>query len=64
MYQTDHPAYNKLAQIGKEIALKVKPKAIVVFSAHWQAEGRDRIEVNVSEAGDLIYECVFLRKVG
>lgn len=59
MYQTDHPAYKKLGQIGKEITTKVKPKAVVVFSAHWQA-GRDTIQVNTAEITDLIYEYVFL----
>lgn len=57
MYQTDHPAYKKLGQIGKEITTKVKPKAVVVFSAHWQA-GRDTIQVNTAEITDLIYEYV------
>ncbi|KAE8358984.1 aromatic ring-opening dioxygenase LigB subunit [Aspergillus caelatus] len=55
MYQTDHPAYKKLGQIGKEITTKVKPKAVVVFSAHWQA-GRDTIQVNTAEITDLIYD--------
>ncbi|KAE8132616.1 Extradiol ring-cleavage dioxygenase, class III enzyme, subunit B [Aspergillus pseudotamarii] len=55
MYQTDHPAYKKLGQIGKEITTKVKPKAVVVFSAHWQA-GRDMIQVNTAEITDLIYD--------
>lgn len=59
MYQTDHPAYKKLGQIGKEITTKVKPKAVVVFSAHWQA-GRDTIQVNTAEITDLIYEYVSL----
>lgn len=45
----DHPAYNKLQEIGKEITQKVKPKAVVVFSAHWQAS-RNTIEVNVNES--------------
>lgn len=56
MYNEDHPAYRKLQQIGKEITTKVKPKAVVVFSAHWQATGRDRIEVNSAEGTDLIYD--------
>jgi hypothetical protein len=57
MYETDHPAYKKLGQIGKEITTKVKPRAVVVFSAHWQA-GRDSIQVNTAENTDLIYEYV------
>ncbi|KAG2418939.1 hypothetical protein HFD88_002042 [Aspergillus terreus] len=55
MYDTDHPAYHKLAQIGREITGKVKPRAVVVFSAHWQA-GRDTIHVNHAEMTDLIYD--------
>ncbi|EAU32538.1 conserved hypothetical protein [Aspergillus terreus NIH2624] len=55
MYDTDHPAYHKLAQIGREITGKVKPRAVVVFSAHWQA-GRDTIHVNHAEMTELIYD--------
>ena len=57
MYDTEHPAHSKLQEIGKEITTKVKPKAVVVFSAHWQA-GKNRIEVNTAEKTDLIYEYV------
>ena len=56
MYDVDHPAYHKLQSIGKEITQKVKPKAVVVISAHWQAEARDTIEVNTKEMTELIYE--------
>lgn len=55
MYQHDHPAHRKLQEIGREITTKVKPKAVVVFSGHWQA-GRDTIQVNTAEVTDLIYE--------
>ncbi|OJJ85159.1 DODA-type extradiol aromatic ring-opening family dioxygenase [Aspergillus glaucus CBS 516.65] len=55
MYQVDHPAYKKLGQIGREITTKVKPRAVVVFSAHWQAS-RDTIQVNTAEITDLIYD--------
>ncbi|KUM58961.1 hypothetical protein ACN42_g8194 [Penicillium freii] len=55
MYDLDHPAYRKLGEIGREITTKVKPKAVVVFSAHWQA-GRDTIQVNTAEKTDLIYD--------
>ena len=58
MYETEHPAFKKLQQIGKEITTKVRPKAVVVFSAHWQADAEDTIEVNTSETTDLIYESV------
>ena len=57
MYDTDHPAYRKLGEIGKEITTKIKPRAVVVFSAHWQG-GRDTIQVNTAEKTDLIYEYV------
>ncbi|KAI9716777.1 MAG: hypothetical protein M1812_005117 [Candelaria pacifica] len=55
MYEVDHPAYRKLQEIGKEITTKVKPKAVVVFSAHWQA-GKNTIQVNTAETTDLIYD--------
>lgn len=55
MEDFDHPAYNKLQEIGREITQKVKPKAVVVFSAHWQGY-RDTIEVNTAESQGLIYD--------
>lgn len=55
MFDHDHPAYLKLGQIGREITGKVKPRAVVVFSAHWQA-GKDHVEVNNAEITDLIYD--------
>ncbi len=55
MESTDHPAYSKLATVGKEITTKVKPKAVVVFSAHWQ-EGPNKIKINSVEKTDLIYD--------
>lgn len=57
MYETDHPVYPVLQAIGKEITHKVKPKAVVVFSAHWQAKP-NLIRVNSAEDTDLIYEYV------
>jgi 4,5-DOPA dioxygenase extradiol len=59
MFETDHPVYPQLQKIGREITQKVKPKAIVVFSAHWQA-GRSKIEVNQAEVTSLIYEYVLI----
>ena len=56
MYKKDHPVYPKLQEMGKEITEKVKPKAIVVFSAHWQAERPNTVEVNVSEQEPLLYD--------
>lgn len=58
MYDVEHPAYKKLTEIGREVTTKVKPRAVVVFSAHWQG-GRDTIYVNTAEMTDLIYECVY-----
>lgn len=55
MYDHEHPAYKKLQEIGREITSKVKPRAVVVFSAHWQG-GRDTVEVNTAEVTELIYE--------
>ena len=56
MYDFDHPAFSKMQVIGKEITSKIKPKAVVVFSAHWQADGDNKIQVNTKENTDLIYE--------
>ena len=56
MYDICHPVYSKLQSIGKEITIRVKPKAVVVFSAHWQAGGDNKIQVNTKEDTDLIYE--------
>lgn len=55
MYDQEHPVYSKLQAIGKDIT-RVKPKAVVVFSAHWQADGNNKIQVNTKENADLIYE--------
>ncbi|KAL8794801.1 MAG: hypothetical protein Q9195_002629 [Heterodermia aff. obscurata] len=55
MYDVDHPVYPQLQAIGKEIT-KAKPKAVVVFSAHWQANGSDRIEINSQVKTDLLYD--------
>ncbi|RAH65322.1 DODA-type extradiol aromatic ring-opening family dioxygenase [Aspergillus aculeatinus CBS 121060] len=55
MYDHQHPAYHKLGEIGREITTKVKPRAVVVFSAHWQGK-RDTIQVNTAEITELIYD--------
>ena len=57
MFNDDHPVFPVLQDIGKEITQKVKPKAVVVFSAHWQAKP-DLIQVNNAVENDLIYEFV------
>ncbi|KAJ4298519.1 hypothetical protein N0V88_003549 [Collariella sp. IMI 366227] len=54
-YNTTHPVYPVLQQIGKEITQKVKPKAVVVFSAHWQGEPNE-IHLNNAVDTDLIYD--------
>ncbi|KAL2429068.1 hypothetical protein ABEF95_002352 [Exophiala dermatitidis] len=56
MYKKDHPVYPQLQAIGREITEKIKPAAVVVFSAHWQAERPNTIEVNVAEEEPLIYD--------
>ncbi|KAL4772708.1 Extradiol ring-cleavage dioxygenase, class III enzyme, subunit B [Aspergillus nidulans var. acristatus] len=55
MYDVEHPAYKELGKIGKEITTKVKPRAVVVFSAHWQG-GVDTVQVNTAEMTELIYD--------
>ena len=55
MENTAHLAYNKLSEVGLEITTKVMPKAVVVFSAHWTG-GPNKIEINVAENADLIYD--------
>ncbi|KAL2830301.1 Extradiol ring-cleavage dioxygenase, class III enzyme, subunit B [Aspergillus cavernicola] len=55
MYDLEHPAYKELTKIGREITTKVKPRAVVVFSAHWQA-GADTVQVNTAEMTELIYD--------
>ncbi|EXJ80253.1 hypothetical protein A1O1_08395 [Capronia coronata CBS 617.96] len=56
MYETNHPVYPQLQRIGKEITETVRPAAVVVFSAHWQADRPGTIEVNVAEEEPLIYD--------
>ncbi|KIX10341.1 uncharacterized protein Z518_01423 [Rhinocladiella mackenziei CBS 650.93] len=56
MFNTSHPVFPQLQRIGKEITTQVKPDAIVVFSAHWQASRPNTIEVNVSEDEPLLYD--------
>ncbi|KAJ8098425.1 Extradiol ring-cleavage dioxygenase, class III enzyme, subunit B [Lipomyces tetrasporus] len=51
----DLGAFKMLRKIGKEVVEKVRPKAVVVFSAHWQASA-DQVEVNTAEISDLIYD--------
>ncbi|KAG8528720.1 uncharacterized protein KY384_006407 [Bacidia gigantensis] len=62
MHDIHHPAYKKLEQIGREITTVVKPKAVIVLSAHWQATARDTIEINTSNTMDLIYDHYYREK--
>ena len=55
MEAKNHPAFLKLGETGREITTKVKPKAVVVFSAHWQ-HGPTTLAINVAEKTDLIYD--------
>ena len=55
MENTKHPAYASLAAVGREITTKVKPKAVVVISAHWQ-DSPHRVQINVAEEMDIIYD--------
>ncbi|KAK7734755.1 hypothetical protein SLS53_007861 [Cytospora paraplurivora] len=57
MFNKDHSVFPVLQEIGREITQKVKPKAVVVFSAHWQAKP-NLIQVNNAAETDLIYEFV------
>jgi 4,5-DOPA dioxygenase extradiol len=56
IYDTTHPVHPQLRALGTEILHVVKPKAIVVFSAHWQAEQPNTIEVNTAETHPLLYD--------
>jgi len=55
MEQLSHPASIKLRSLGQEITRTIKPRAVIVFSAHWQG-GPSHIEVNTAANTDLIYD--------
>lgn len=55
MVNTEHPSYSQIISIGHEIATQVKPRAVVVFSAHWQ-DGPSKVSINVAEQADIIYD--------
>lgn len=55
MENREHPAFKKLGETGREITTKVKPKAVVVISAHWQ-DGPSRVSINYAEETDIIYD--------
>ncbi|KAK6436320.1 hypothetical protein LTR95_007491 [Oleoguttula sp. CCFEE 5521] len=52
---TKHPAYAQLQKIGHQVTHQIKPKAVVVISAHWQG-GPKTIEVNTATSQGLIYD--------
>ncbi|OQO02283.1 hypothetical protein B0A48_11837 [Cryoendolithus antarcticus] len=52
---TKHPAYAQLQKLGHQVTHQIKPKAIVVISAHWQG-GPRTIEVNTATEQGLIYD--------
>lgn len=43
----DQGAYNKVQSLGKYIQQTMKPKFIIVVSAHWQSDTNDRVEIGV-----------------
>lgn len=54
MYDTTHPVYPQLQAIGREILEEVKPKAIVMISAHWQSDTVDGgVQVSVPDEADV-----------
>ncbi|KAK1758483.1 Extradiol ring-cleavage dioxygenase, class III enzyme, subunit B [Echria macrotheca] len=55
-YNTAHPAYAVLQSIGREITQRVRPKAVVVFSAHWQPETPSEIHINSAVTTPLVYD--------
>ena len=51
--------YPQLQAIGREITQVVKPKAVVVVSAHWESSIPGVVEINGGEGEtELIYEYV------
>jgi 4,5-DOPA dioxygenase extradiol len=55
MENTHHPAYAQLTSVGREITTHVKPRAVVVISAHWQASA-NTIAINAAAETDIIYD--------
>ncbi|KAK4232364.1 putative ferrous iron binding protein [Podospora fimiseda] len=54
-YNTAHPVYPILQKIGLEIT-SLNPKALLVFSAHWQSPSPSQIHLNNAVSTDLIYD--------
>ncbi|KAK5682400.1 hypothetical protein LTS10_005528 [Elasticomyces elasticus] len=55
LFETQHPVYPVLESVGRDITQKVKPKAVIVISAHWQSSP-SVVEVNTAEHTDMIYD--------
>ncbi|KFY36208.1 hypothetical protein V494_05222 [Pseudogymnoascus sp. VKM F-4513 (FW-928)] len=55
MYETSHPAYTRLTALGGEITTKVKPKAVLVLSAHWEGTATT-LSINSAASTPLIYD--------
>lgn len=55
MYDTGHPAYTRLTALGREVTTKVKPKAILVLSAHWEGTATT-LSINSAPSTPLIYD--------
>lgn len=53
--EPESPAYRSLEDVGREITAQVKPKAVIIFSAHWQGR-QNGVLVNTAEITDLIYD--------
>ncbi|KAK8166544.1 aromatic ring-opening dioxygenase LigB subunit [Phyllosticta citrichinensis] len=53
--EPESPAYQSLEDIAREITEQVKPRAVVIFSAHWQGRQSGGL-VNTAEITDVIYE--------
>src|SRR5690349_14044248 len=55
LYQPTHPASTRLSALGHEITTTVRPRAILVFSAHWQSHP-STLAVNTAPSTPLIYD--------
>lgn len=64
LFEKDHPAHQHWITVGKKIR-SLKPKGIVIVSAHWQAEhdlhrslddGKPFVQVNTNESNPLIFD--------
>ncbi len=51
-----HPAYRTLQSLGHEITHSVRPKALLVISAHWQSDSPSNIQVSSPSTQELLYD--------